>query len=101
MRDAADILYDGGRTLFVTPNHDDNNAATEALLDTGEPFEIICCPPNVVDLYRMPFINDPEYGRYFGLEGIRRFAATRHVDPLAGARQRMDDNLHSFGYNPV
>lgn len=50
MRDMADILRDGGRMLFMTPNHSDNDDAVKALRDTGEPFGIICCPPNMVDL---------------------------------------------------
>lgn len=91
MSHIADIFREGGRILFVTPGHGDNDDAREALRHAG-PFDTVVCPPSVEDLYRMPFVREPDGGRHFGLEGIRRLAG-RGRDPMAGAGRRMDDNL--------
>jgi len=50
MKHIMDIFRENGRILFVTPNHEDNNAAIEILGNIG-PFDTVMCPPSVVDLY--------------------------------------------------
>lgn len=92
-------------TIFQVPLHDDNDDAHESLRSLGEPFQTVVCPQSVTDLYRMPFVSDPETGRHFGLDGIRRFVETKKRKAaaagdltMAAARRRTDDNLRrAFG----
>ena len=74
----------GGIVIYGVPNDANNHVVQEKIRALrGVSVSVVVCPPSVCELYRVPFVQDEDGGRHFGMEGIERFVTRRLEAQLA------------------
>ena len=64
--------------IYGVPNDANNERVTVRVRQLQNvQVRIVVCPPSTRELYRVPFLEDEQGARHFGVEGIERFVDER------------------------